>query len=279
MTRPSTQAGASVVSDVSGVDIHVDQHDGPPGDADAAAVLFVHGILTCRSHWILNLPVFRSRYRAAVVELFGHGRSPAPDDPDAYHPDRYADRFERIRERLGVERWYVVGQSLGAALSLNYAMTHPDRVIAHVVTNSHSAFGDPKRVGDPDAARTRANQMAEGGIDAVMSHPLYPSRARTLSPEQRAVFDRDMRASTPLGIARTMLYTSPHTSLRDRLADNPVPTLLIAGDREEAFNPAREWVEANAANFEVLRVSATHAVNLSAPDRFNDAALDFFARR
>ena len=48
---------------------------------------------------------------------------------------------ERTREALGAERWYTVGQSLGAALSLRYGVTHPDRVIAQAFTNSSSALG------------------------------------------------------------------------------------------------------------------------------------------
>lgn len=247
------------------------------GPADAPAVLFVHGILTCRAHWLPNLPAFQERYRTVAIELLGHGRSPAPEDPAAYHPDRYVERFDALRELVGARRWFVVGQSLGAAITLNYAMSRPDDVIAHVVTNSHSAFSGEERIRDPEAARQRAAQIAEGGIDAVLSHPLCPRRARALSDGDRARFDADMRRSTPIGIARTMLHTSPHTAMRERLPHNPVPTLLIAGDREEAFRPAREWAERHAANMRVIRVPAPHAVNLGAVEQFNAAALDFFA--
>ena len=250
------------------------------GPADGLPVLFVHGILTCRAHWLLNLPAFhKAGFRSVTVELFGHGSSPAPEDEDAYHPDRYVDRFSALRELVAAERWFVVGQSLGAALTLNYAMSRPEEVIAHVVTNSHSAFGEPSRIGNPEAAQERAQQMIDGGIDAIMKHPLNPRRARAFDAERRLQFDDAMLLSTPAGIARTMLYTSPHTPLRDRLPSNPVQTLLVAGDREEAFTPAREWVEANAANFRVERVSATHAVNISAADDFNRIALAFFERR
>ena len=49
----------------------------------------------------------------------------------------------------------------------------------------------------------------------------------------------------------------------------------MAGDREEAFVSAREWVEEHAANFRVERVSATHAVNISAAEDFNRIAIEF----
>ena len=56
-----------------------------------------------------------------------------------------------------------------------------------------------------------------------------------------------------------------------------MPTLLVAGDREEAFRPAREWVEQHAANMRVVRVQAPHAVNIGAAEEFNAAALGFFS--
>ncbi len=249
------------------------------GPADGRPVLFVHGILTCRAHWLLNLPAFHEAgFRSITIDLFGHGSSPAPEDEAAYHPDRYVDRFAALRRLVEAERWFVVGQSLGAALTLNYAMSRPDEVVAHVVTNSHSAFGDPSRIGNPEAARERAQMMIDGGITAVMKHPLNPRRARAFSNAQRAEFDDAMLLSKAEGIARTMLYTSPHTPLRHRLPENPVETLLVAGDREEAFTPAREWVEEHAANFTVERVSATHAVNISAADEFNRIAIEFLNR-
>lgn len=248
------------------------------GPSDGRPVLFVHGILTCRAHWLLNLPAFHDAgFRSVTVELIGHGSSPAPQEEAAYHPDRYTERFSALRELVEAERWFVVGQSLGAALTLNYAMSRPDEVIAHVVTNSHSAFGELERIRNPEAARERAQMMIDGGIDAVMRHPLNPRRARAFDQVHRAEFDDAMLLSTPVGIARTMMYTSPHTPLRHRLPTNPVDTLLIAGDREEAFTPAREWVEMNAANFRVERVSATHAVNISAAEDFNRISLEFLA--
>ncbi len=248
------------------------------GPESGPPVLFVHGILTCRTHWLLNLPAYhQAGFRSVVVELLGHGSSPVPEDEAAYHPERYADRFTALRELVGAERWFVVGQSLGAALTLHYAMSRPDEVIAHVVTNSHSAFGEPGRTSDPRAAQERAQRIADGGIEAVMQHPLNPRRARAFSQAQRAAFDEAMSQSTPLGIARTMRYTSPHTPMRDRLTSNPVETLLIAGDREEAFTPARQWVEAHALNFRIERVSGSHAVNISAAAEFNRRSMEFFA--
>lgn len=72
-------------------------------------LLLVHGFLSSRAHWILNLEELSAFCRPVVVELLGHARSPAPDDPLAYAPESYVAEFEAIRKILGAERWLVCG--------------------------------------------------------------------------------------------------------------------------------------------------------------------------
>ena len=44
-------------------------------------MLLVHGFLSSRTQWRLNLAALASVVRPVVVELWGHGRSPAPAEP------------------------------------------------------------------------------------------------------------------------------------------------------------------------------------------------------
>ncbi|EJT50614.1 prolyl aminopeptidase serine peptidase merops family s33 [Trichosporon asahii var. asahii CBS 2479] len=46
--------------------------------------------------------------------------------------DLVAD-IERVREKLGIEKWLVFGGSWGSTLSLAYSQTHPDRCVALVL--------------------------------------------------------------------------------------------------------------------------------------------------
>jgi pimeloyl-ACP methyl ester carboxylesterase len=86
-------------------------------------LLMVHGILSSKAQWIPNLEELKTFCRPVVIELFGHGRSPAPDDVESYSPDNYVGEFELIRQKLGIEKWFICGQSLGAALTFRYALT------------------------------------------------------------------------------------------------------------------------------------------------------------
>jgi proline iminopeptidase len=96
-------------------------------------------------------------YRVALFDQRGCGRStPHASEPRAdlsanttWHV--VAD-IERLRERLGVDRWLVFGGSWGAVLALAYAERHPDRVTELVLW------------GVPTAGRADFDWLFRGGL-------------------------------------------------------------------------------------------------------------------
>lgn len=254
--------------------LHYEVHDGV-----GPYLLLVHGFLSARSQWLPNIEALSQVTRPVVVELLGHGRSPSPEDPAAYTPEAYVAAFERIRTALGVDRWYICGQSLGAALTLRYALDHPDAVIAQVFTNSNSAlaeseWGERIRPG----LEAQSQRFREHGRTAIDEHPLNATRSKRLSQDVRAAFEADFALHTPLGLANTGLFTVPPSSIRQRIPENRVPTLLTVGEREERFVPHRRYAEEHMPKLEVVGLEAGHAVNLDAPGAFNEAVMNFLQR-
>ncbi len=240
-------------------------------------MLLVHGFLSSRAQWLPNLPALTGFCRPIVVELFGHGRSPTPDDSASYTPQHYVDEFESIRAAIGCKRWFVCGQSLGAALTLRYAFDHPDRVLAHVFTNSNSALAERdwgERV--RPAMEAQARGLETQGRDALAQHPLNPARARRLPPAVKDALVADGNLHDVQGIAYTGLYTIPDSSVRERVGENDAPALLVVGEREERFASHRRFAEENMPRLQVSGLDAGHAVNLQAAHEFNVAVEEFF---
>lgn len=238
--------------------------------------LFVHGMLTSRALWEPNLEALSTVCRPVVVELLGHGRSPAPQQEQPYLPSSYVSEFERIRSSLGADRWIVVGQSLGGALTMRYALDHPERVTAHVFTNSASALGD--EAWQAEIARTIpvvAARIESTGRDAVAALPQHPARGRRLPGKVKQALVDDAEMLDPGGVARTLRCTIPSSSCRSRAKENAVPTLLVVGNRERSFAGPRQYVESAMPHLTVVDVDAGHAVNIQAASAFNDAVQRF----
>ena len=69
-----------------------------------------------------------AKYRIVLFDQRGSGRStPHADLVDNTTWDLVAD-IEKLREKLGIDRWQVFGGSWGSTLALAYAQSHPQRV-------------------------------------------------------------------------------------------------------------------------------------------------------
>lgn len=236
---------------------------GPP-------LLLVHGMLASRAQWMLNLPVLSTVTTPVSIELWGHHLSPSPSDPDAYSPTNYTRLFESIRERLGIERWFVGGCSLGGALTMRYSINHPDRVIGQFLTNSSSAFADTDTCRKWQASSTASyERLMRGGMTAVERIPVHPRHARRLPNQVKSALLEDGESHAVEGVAATMRWTSPFASVRTDLAQSTVPSMLLCGSYERRFQPLRAYAVANLPNLVVHDLPAGHAVNMEAADAFN----------
>ena len=103
-------------------------------------LLLVHGMLSSTAQWRSNLPALAKVTRPVVVDLWGHGSSPSPEDPARYHPQAYVEMFEDLRVRLGADRWLVCGAVPGGG--------------AHA----------PVRVGPPGSSNCASLHQLEVGI-------------------------------------------------------------------------------------------------------------------
>lgn len=248
-------------------------------EGNGPALLMVHGFLSSRAQWLANLDALRQVCSPVVIELFGHGRAASPIESACYQPDYYVAAFDLIRQQLGIERWSVLGYSLGAALTLRYSLTHPSHTQAQVFTNSTSAFAEPAVT-----AHFRKNaqqlilQYETGGLDAINAIAVHPRHAKRIPEPWKAQLLADCQQLSPGGVGRTLAHTNGNASVRDLIKNNQVPTLLVQGTREARFEPFRVYAEATMPNLEIVTVDAGHAVNLEAIDAFNTTVTDFLRR-
>lgn len=244
--------------------------------SDRPALLLVHGFLSSRHHWLPN-EALAGHFRRIRVELPGHGRSPAPADPAVYRPGALVAALERVRARLGIPRWHICGQSFGAALTLRYALDHPERVISQIFTNANGAL----RTGwSTERAAVHAGHMAAiraEGAAALRRLPFHPAHARRFPPAIRARLSADADAADLTAILHLMAEATPHLPVRARFPATAVPTLLVNGRRERGFQPLRDWAAAALPTLRVVDLDGGHSINIEEPAAFDAAVIAFAA--
>jgi len=90
-------------------------------------MVMLHGLTGNLAVWHLKLvPEFRQEYRLTTYDLRGHGRSDMPST--GYTTRHMADDLLGLMDALGIERAHLFGHSLGADISLHFALLYPERV-------------------------------------------------------------------------------------------------------------------------------------------------------
>lgn len=240
-------------------------------------LLLMHGLLSSRNHWRLNEAALRTRYRLIIAELPGHGET-RPAKPVDVRPDALAETLERARIALDIQRWHICGQSFGAVLVMRHALNHPQHVGALVWTNANRLIAPPLPPEEIKTLHDRADRVEQFGLEAIRRERVYPGTARYFPADIREVLARDADGADPEIIADILRNALGYVTLRDRLKDLRVPTLLVNGMRERAFQPWRHDAKEILPFMEVVDLDGGHSINVEEAEGFNKAVLHFLAR-
>jgi pimeloyl-ACP methyl ester carboxylesterase len=97
------------------------------GNKFKTTIILVHGVGNDASDiWKELVPVLEKQFRVIYFDLPGFGRSDKKDS--LYSPQNYAALIQWIYDTYVKGPMYLVGHSLGGAISLCYAGTYPDKI-------------------------------------------------------------------------------------------------------------------------------------------------------
>lgn len=238
------------------------------GRPDGDPMLLVHGFLSSNAQWDLNRDALGERMRLHMVELPGHGLSDAPDDRAAYGTDAVVAALEQVRIDHNVDRWWICGQSLGAAVVIRYCLAHPDRARGLVFTNSRAVFGVPRK--DAEAA----GRDLPPPLTSLRDLPFHPINAKRF-PE--AVKQRMVAAADAMPLHAVNHITEHRNSWAavDRFHELALPVLLINGQWESRFQTQIPIAIERIPHLKVVDLEGGHSINVEQADQFNAAVLDF----
>ena len=262
----------------NGVRLHYDEYgEGPP-------VILVHGLACGRRMWWRQRMSFAGRYRVVMPDLPGHGLSETPDDPRAYAEDVFADDLIALLDRLGIGKAAFVGFSMGAGISLNLAVRHPERVSALVLVGVGSGSENPwtlARTADEWVRVLRRNGLADFARK-LMRSALFRHYARQ-HPHGRKHIHRLIRQHSPKGLDAVLMHLlarrKPVYRRGHALGRMRMPALTLLGQLDWPCRKSTRFVAAGIPGATLVEFEGVgHFVPLEAPAEFDAAVLDFLDR-
>jgi pimeloyl-ACP methyl ester carboxylesterase len=133
-------------------------------------ILNCHGVLGCHTDgvdgWWTNM--LGEGFRVVAPARFGYFGSTLP--PGATPADQ-ADAYALLLDHLGVDRAAVVGYSAGSASVLEFALRHPDRVVALVLACARLGGPTPNQLLKPVLGAVDGSQRCSGSTGSSCRRP------------------------------------------------------------------------------------------------------------
>ena len=103
------------------------------GNPNGAPVVFLHGGPGCGTSPSSRQFFDPEFYRIILFDQRGSGNSKPHACLENNDTDSIIEDMEKIREKLGIEKWLVFGGSWGSTLALSYALKHPDKTLGLIL--------------------------------------------------------------------------------------------------------------------------------------------------
>lgn len=101
---------------------------------EGVPVLFLHGSgtgVTAAANWWLNLPHLSEHTRCIAIDSIGYGQSVVAEGTQ-YGIREWVRHAVRVLDALGIEKTWIVGNSLGGWLAFQFAIDFPERLLGIV---------------------------------------------------------------------------------------------------------------------------------------------------
>lgn len=247
-------------------------------------VVFLHEFAGDHRSWEPQLRHFGRTYRCLTFAARGFPPSDVPRDPAAYSQDRAVADVLAVLDAAGVDRAFVVGNSMGGFGALHFALQHPDRTLGSVVAGcGYGAHPDKEATFREESEKVAAAFETEGPEAMSRWYGVGPARVQYegKDPRGHAEHVRALAEHDPVGAANTMRGVQKARpslyAMTEELAACQPPILVVAGDEDNGVLETDLMLKRTIprCGLAILPRSG-HVTNLEEPELFNLHVQRFF---
>lgn len=269
-----------------GVDLHVLEWS-----EDGVPLVLLHGHGNEAHLWDDFVPCVAPHYRVIAVDQRGHGDS-GWDPEGRYDTDVMADDLEALTAALDIDRFVLIGFSMGGRVSMTFAGRHPERLAGLVLVDigpeldMRGVLRIQGEIGSQPApvfasveeyARMLSLHYPAGQPEALMRMATHGLRRREDGLYELKI-DPRLRADRPQDEAARAKEEAQAEAHWKALAALPCPTLVVRGAASDILSPevADRMVEDVLQHGRLAVVpQAAHSVATDNPQGFEAAVSEF----
>jgi pimeloyl-ACP methyl ester carboxylesterase len=239
-------------------------------------VVLLHGATgSPESYWAPQIPVLSQHFQVLLMQYPGYGAD--GDDQQTFSIPDTARALNGLLDELGLARVNLVGLSLGGAVSLQFAHSHPDRVRRMVLADTLSGVRTERFRRFLEYVLIGA--IEQSGPDLMYDMNVIFAFSERFLQENRDELDSGKAAWRSIDVPRytAMLRSILEWSIDDRLHEIQAPALVLWGSEDIELPRVYSERIATALPHAVMSVieGAGHKSCSDDPDNFNKAVLAF----
>ncbi|NLF52338.1 MAG: alpha/beta hydrolase [Leptolinea sp.] len=245
-----------------------------PSPENKPAIFLLHGLGTEASSWIFQIAALeQAGFRPVAPDLPGFGRS-------TYTGRRWTIRdaaksILQIADALTINKFHIVGISMGGTIALQTAIEYSDRLLGLILINTFATLR-PKRWNEWSylvKRYLRARFHGAGAQAEMTARRIFP---REDQKELRRELEMHIRQTDP-GVYKSAMRELGLFDARHSLKQLSVPSLLITGENDTTvpLENQCELGEGLSGCRQVMIANAGHGVIIDQPDAVNDNLLKF----
>ncbi len=96
-------------------------------NVDAPVLVLLHGIMASLHTWDGWVETLKNDFRIIRVDIPGFGLT-GPYADGIYNIERSVDMLDQLTDKLGIDSFFLAGNSMGGYISWNFAAIHPEKV-------------------------------------------------------------------------------------------------------------------------------------------------------
>jgi pimeloyl-ACP methyl ester carboxylesterase len=231
---------------------------------DRPTLILIHGAGGSAGAFLAQINPLDRYFNVAALELPGHGNTAGPP------LESVTAMAEYVKAAINTPPLsppvFLLGVSMGGAVTLQCAMDFPELLSGIIVVNTGPRLGGDGSIlklldADPDEARD------------IFARRLFSDNA----PENHLRLSKEFLAQTPVDVLKTDLKAAAGFNPGDKLASIQIPALIICGLEDKLVLPDKcRSLARTLPNAHLLELpNVGHAAHIEAFKELNQAVVDF----
>jgi pimeloyl-ACP methyl ester carboxylesterase len=237
------------------------------------ALVLIHGFMGSSADFLEVAPQLAKQYHVIAVDLVPFGRSDHVPEND-FSKAEMARLTSELLKKLKIEKYHLLGHSMGGEVALRIALKEPDHVDKLILVDSGGLESGPVRSVNPWLIRIFFKNY-------IVQRLVFGSTVNEVGAGEKRYFDRlfTVVQGIPAEALSAMTRENDSGGVSDQIKEIQKRTLILWG-MGDAIIPLSQGVELSkrlSGSTLITLENVGHIPFVEAPETFVDAVLNFLS--